>query len=112
MVFGVSSPLGGPGTGLFGEAALIPSPKNYSRNVRHVGHLVWLHYLLMEDPAKKLAKNLRKWRGDQSLRDYARKLGVSKSTLGGLENVNQNTTLRTLTTLAKALRCDICDLFK
>jgi DNA-binding XRE family transcriptional regulator len=66
----------------------------------------------MEGPAKRLAKNLRKWRGDQSLRDYAKKLGISKSTLGSLENENQNTTLHTLTALAKALRCDIGDLFK
>jgi transcriptional regulator with XRE-family HTH domain len=62
--------------------------------------------------SQKLANNLKKRRGNTSQIAYARKLGISQPTLNRLENAGQNTTLNTLEQLTKALKCDICDLFK
>ena len=60
----------------------------------------------------KLAKNIRTRRGDKSQQVFARKLGISQSTLARLESAEQNTTLRTLQQLMKALRCtNIAELF-
>ena len=42
----------------------------------------------------------------------ARRLGVSQPTLNRLENAGQNTTLKTLDQLCRALRCDARDLFE
>ncbi len=62
--------------------------------------------------AETLAKNLKKRRGDETTRDFARKLKISKSTLSRLENVDQNVNLNTIQQITKSLNCSICDLFK
>ena len=62
--------------------------------------------------SEKLAKNLRKRRGQLTQEAYARKLGISRPTLNRLENASQNTTLKTLNQITKSLRCDIGDLFR
>jgi len=62
--------------------------------------------------AKLLAKNLKKRRGKMTQGAFARKLGISRPTLNRLEIAQQNTTLKTLQQLVKALKCDIGDLFK
>ena len=53
------------------------------------------------DFATALAANLKARREESGLsqRDYARKLGISKSTLDRLENIAQNTTIKTLETI-------------
>lgn len=61
--------------------------------------------------SKKLAKNLRARRGEQTQDAFARKLGISRATLNRLESASQNTTLKTLNQITKSLRCDIGDLF-
>ena len=61
---------------------------------------------------KKLAENLKARRGKLTQQSFAKKLGVSRATLTRLENCSQNTTIKTLEQIAKALRCDIGDLFK
>lgn len=61
--------------------------------------------------AEKLARKIRKLRGQQVQEEFARKLGISRATLNRLENASQNITLKTLNQIAKSLGCDIDDLF-
>ena len=64
------------------------------------------------DLADRLARNIRALRGDRTQEAFARKLGISQATLARLERGGQNTTINTLQQITKALRCDVCDLFK
>ncbi|HEX9625545.1 MAG TPA: helix-turn-helix transcriptional regulator [Acidiferrobacterales bacterium] len=64
------------------------------------------------DLANRLAKKLRALRGDKTQSVFARKLGISQATLARLESAAQNTTVKTLQQISKALRCDVGDLFK
>jgi DNA-binding Xre family transcriptional regulator len=41
----------------------------------------------------------------------ARRLGISQPTLNRLESAGQNTTLRTLAQICRALQCKVGDLF-
>lgn len=59
-----------------------------------------------------LARNIRALRGDKTQEAFARKLGISQATLARLESGAQNTTIKTLQQICKALRCDVGDLFK
>ena len=43
---------------------------------------------------------------------FARKLGISQSTLARLERSSQNVTIKTLHQITKALKCNVEDLFK
>jgi transcriptional regulator with XRE-family HTH domain len=43
---------------------------------------------------------------------FAKRLGISRSTLNRLENASQNITIATLDQIATSLRCDVGDLFK
>ena len=61
---------------------------------------------------KQLGKFLREQRGDATLAIYARKLGISDSTLQRLEIGEQNITVDTLEKLLDRLGCDIADIFK
>jgi transcriptional regulator with XRE-family HTH domain len=61
---------------------------------------------------KRLSENLKSRRGKQTQQVFAKKLGISRATLTRLENCSQNTTIKTLEQITKALRCDIGDLFK
>lgn len=63
------------------------------------------------DIASRLARNIRRRRGNTPQRDFARKLHISQATLARIENGLQNTTLHTLEQLMKALKCDIGELF-
>lgn len=64
------------------------------------------------DLATKLANNLRARRKQTTQEAFARRLGISRATLTRLENGEQNTTIKTLEQITKALRCEIEDLFK
>ena len=59
-----------------------------------------------------LARNIRNLRGDKTQNAFSRKLGISQATLARLEGGGQNTTIKTLQQICKALRCDIAELFK
>ena len=59
-----------------------------------------------------LARNIRELRGDKTQDAFARKLGISQATLARLESGVQNTTIKTLQQICKALRCDIGELFR
>ena len=65
------------------------------------------------DLARRLAEALRELRAREELSqtEMAKRLGLSQPTFNRLENAGQNTTLRTLTQLCRALGCDVGDLF-
>lgn len=59
----------------------------------------------------QLAGYLRHQRGDLTIRDFARKVGVSSSSLQRLEQGEQNLTLDSLETLIKKLKVRLRDVF-
>jgi DNA-binding Xre family transcriptional regulator len=65
------------------------------------------------DLARQLADSLRRLRERSAVTqtEMARRLGISQPTLNRLENAAQNTTLKTLGTLCRALGCSVGDLF-
>jgi transcriptional regulator with XRE-family HTH domain len=66
------------------------------------------------DLGRQLADALRSMRKEAGLSQtgMARRLGISQPTLNRLETARQNTTLRTLTQLCRALHCKVGDLFE
>lgn len=60
---------------------------------------------------KQLGEFLRKRRGDLSYPAFARKLGVSSSSLHRMEMGEQNVTIKTLEYLLKRLKCNVKDVF-
>ncbi len=64
------------------------------------------------DLVDNLARNIRALRGNKTQDVFARKLGISQATLARLESGAQNTTIKTLQQICKAMRCDIGELFK
>ena len=65
------------------------------------------------DLARRLADVLRAVREEAGLSQVqmAKRLRISRPTLNRLENASQNTTLKTLGQLCRALRCEPGDLF-
>jgi len=59
----------------------------------------------------QLGEFLRKQRGDATLSQFARKLGISDSTLQRLEIGQQNITIDTLEGILARLKCAIEDVF-
>ena len=60
---------------------------------------------------KQLGQYLRKRRGDMTLPAFARKIGISSSSLHRMEMAEQNVTLTTLERLLKRLKCNVADVF-
>lgn len=60
---------------------------------------------------KQLAQFLRRRRGKLSYPAFARKLGLSSSSLHRMEMGEQNVTLKTLEFLLKRLKCSVTDVF-
>ena len=60
---------------------------------------------------RKLAKSLKRMRGEISQNQFCKKLGVDHSTLNRLENREQNVTIDTLEKFCINLDCDLSDLF-
>ena len=60
---------------------------------------------------KQLGKFLRAKRGDETLAQYARKLGISDSTLQRLEIGEQNITVDTLERILDRLKCSVVEVF-
>jgi DNA-binding Xre family transcriptional regulator len=65
----------------------------------------------MGNLAKRLAKRLVELRGDMAQYHFARRLGVSKSSLNRMELGDQNVSLKTIEKLCARLKCDVADLF-
>ncbi len=60
---------------------------------------------------KQLGKFLRAKRGDETLAQYAKKLGISDSTLQRLEIGEQNITVDTLENIIDRLKCSVSEVF-
>ena len=54
---------------------------------------------------------LRKWRGQITYAAFARKLGITPSSLFRIENCQQSVTLKTLQQLMDRLKCSWADIF-
>lgn len=61
--------------------------------------------------AKQLGVFLRRQRGDLTYQQFARKVGISDSTLHRLELGEQNVTLKTLEQICDRLKCRVADVF-
>ena len=61
--------------------------------------------------ANRLARRLKQLRGEKSQVQFAKELGISKSSLNRLEIGYQNVALKTLEQICKRLKCDVSDLF-
>jgi transcriptional regulator with XRE-family HTH domain len=66
----------------------------------------------MERLEKRLAKTLRRLRGETTQRDFAKKLGIDHGSLNRIEQGKQNVTIKTLQKLCDRLKCDIDRLFE
>lgn len=62
--------------------------------------------------AKRLGSYLRKRRGDLTYAQFARRVGISDSTLHRLELGDQNITLKTIEQLMDRLKCSVSELFE
>lgn len=60
---------------------------------------------------QQLARFLRRQRGDSTFASFARKLGVSPSTLYRLENGAQSIPLQRLEQILVRLRCSVSEVF-
>lgn len=65
----------------------------------------------MGNLANRLAQHLRELRGEKSQLQFAKYLGLSKSSLHRIEMGEQNLTLEMLEFLCARLKCDVADLF-
>ena len=68
----------------------------------------------MKEDAKKLGKNLKRIRTQKNIAqtEIANILGVDRSFVSNIENGKNNPTLSTITSLAKALKVSVDELFK
>jgi len=64
-----------------------------------------------QELAKKLGKFLKRRRGKLTYAQFAKKLGLSDSTLHRMELGEQNVTLKSLEQIIKRLRCRVSDVF-
>ena len=51
-------------------------------------------------------------RGDQTFQQFARKIGLSDSTLQRIEMMEQNVTIDTIQHIVDRLRCKMLDIFR
>ena len=61
--------------------------------------------------AKQLGAYLRSKRGNLTYAQFARKMGISDSSLQRLETGEQNVTLKTLEHIVNRLKCKVSDIF-
>jgi transcriptional regulator with XRE-family HTH domain len=66
---------------------------------------------MVDSLQRQLGRYLRQRRGRLSLPAFARKLGISSSSLQRIEIGEQNVTLKTLELLLKRLKCRWSDVF-
>lgn len=59
----------------------------------------------------RLARFIKDKRGKKTLREFAKRYGLSKDTVMRIENEEQNITIDMLEHLCKVFRCDVKDLF-
>ena len=69
-------------------------------------------FMMDDSLALKLARHLKRLRGEQTQRAFARKLGISQTTLNHLEQAKDNVTLKTVQIVCNRLKCSIGSLFE
>jgi len=67
---------------------------------------------VQESLRKQFAAFLKARRGEMSLRDFAKKIGLSSSQLHRIETIQHNSSLDTVETVLKRLKVTIMDVFK
>ena len=60
---------------------------------------------------QRLANFIKDKRGDESVRAFALRHGLTKDTIRRIEDLDQNVTIDTLEEMCKKFRCDIDGLF-
>lgn len=76
-----------------------------------MGYIFLQYYVVSKRLSLQLAAFLRRERGEQTLAQFAKQLGISDSSLHRLEMGEQNITLDTLEEMTKRLKCRLGDLF-
>lgn len=71
-------------------------------------HVLWMAKASLK---QQLGNYLRKARGEMTFKDFARKTGISNSSLQRLERGEQNLTLGSLETLLRKLNVGLTDVF-
>lgn len=61
---------------------------------------------------RRLKKNLKRLIGDRPETEFAKRVGLSQSTLNRIMRLEQNVTIDTLDNLARALCLDLMDLLR
>lgn len=61
--------------------------------------------------ARKLAITMKKLRGNESQGDFAKRLGIDRTTVCRIESQSANITLRTLDAICSNLKCEVGFLF-
>jgi transcriptional regulator with XRE-family HTH domain len=69
------------------------------------------HPSMRQSLDNQLALFLRKKRGEITYAVFARKLGITPSSLFRLENRQQSVTLKTLQQILDSLKCELTDVF-
>ena len=65
----------------------------------------------MADLKIKLAKQLKKLRGDKTQRAFAKEIGIDVATLNRIEQKAENITLKTIQKMTNSLKCTVGYLF-
>lgn len=82
-----------------------------SRKIPYAGYVCSHLFAVARKYRKLLGKYLREQRGELSLNQFAKKLGISDSTLQRLEIGEQNITIDTLEQIAQKTGADIGKIF-
>src|SRR5688572_24623207 len=80
-------------------------------NFPYVGNLERQNASMAASLQRQLGKFLREKRGEASLPAFARKVGISSSSLHRMEMGEQNVTLKTLEHLLRRFNCRLADIF-
>jgi DNA-binding Xre family transcriptional regulator len=93
--------------------AIFPARKNNvkPRHFSYVGRTARHNVGVAASLQKQLGQFLRKKRGEMSYPAFARKLGISSSSLHRMEMGDQNVTLKTLEHILKRFKCSANDIF-
>lgn len=87
------------------------SPESVKLDFPHVGSRLSHTAAMPASLQQQLGQFLRGKRGELSYPAFARKLGISSSSLHRMELGEQNVTLTTLEHLLRRLKCKISDIF-
>ena len=77
--------------------------KSYMISMRIKAHAKLI--CIMADLAKNLARKLKRLRGEQTQRVFAKRLGITQPHLNRIEQGKENITLKTIQKLCNRLRC-------